>query len=259
MIDKKKVNRNFSKGAKTYDEYALIQRHMADKLGIFIEDSEEIFNILEIGCGTGIFSEKILDKFPNSNIDFLDISPEMIKNIKDKLGSREKLNYIVEDIENYKPEKKYDLIFSNATFQWIQNKKELFGHLDSLINYGGLILFSTFGKDTYCELRESLKAIDSSLEYSQNFISLEELKGILGDRYKILAAEEERVKEEYTCVMDFLKMIKGIGANSALSQSKPFTRDKFNRLDEEYRKKYCSGDSIEVTNHLIYMILGKSY
>jgi len=259
MIDKKKVNRNFSKGAKTYDEYALIQRHMADKLGIFIEDSEEVFNILEIGCGTGIFSEKILNKFPNSNIDFLDISHDMIKNVKDKIGSKENLNFIVEDIEKYQPQKKYDLIFSNATFQWIQNKKGLFDHLDSFLKPGGLILFSTFGKDTYCELRESLKSIDPDLEYSQNFISLEDLKKVLDDKYKILAAEEERIKENYHCVMDFLKMIKGIGANSALSNSKPFTRDKFNRLEDEYRKNYCSGDSIEVTNHLIYMILGKNY
>lgn len=259
MIDKKKVNRNFSKGAKTYDEYALIQRHMADKLDIFIEGSEEVFNILEIGCGTGIFSQKILKKFPNSKIDLLDISDDMIRNIKDKIGSRENLNYIVEDVETYKPEKKYDLIFSNASFQWINNQKGLFNHLYSILNFGGLILFSTFGKDTYYELRESLKSIDSSLEYSQNFVSLEELKEILGDRYKILAAEEERLKENYNCVMDFLKMIKGIGANSALSNSKPFTRDKFNRLEQEYRVNYCSGDSIEVTNHLIYMILGKNY
>jgi malonyl-CoA O-methyltransferase len=259
MIDKKKVNRNFSKGASTYDEYALIQRHMAEKLDIFIEGSEKVFNVLEIGCGTGIFSEKILKKFPNSKIDFLDISSDMIKNMKEKIGTKENLNYIVEDIENYKPEKKYDFIFSNASFQWIHNQEGLFNHLYSILNFGGFILFSTFGKDTYCELRESLKAIDPSLEYSQNFISLKELKEIIQDKYEILATEEERVKEDYDCVMDFLKMIKGIGANSALSQSKPFTRDKFNRLEEEYRKNYCSGESIEVTNHLIYMILGKSY
>jgi malonyl-CoA O-methyltransferase len=257
MIDKNKVNRNFSKGAKTYDKYALIQKHMADKLDILVHNSEEKFNILEVGCGTGIFSEKILEKFPNSNIDFLDISSHMIDAAKEKFGVSDSIDYIVEDVEKYNPDKKYDLIFSNAAFQWINNQKGLFDQLDTILDVGGAILFSTFGKDTYFELRESLKTIDSTLEYSQNFTTLEELKKVTQNKYKVLSSDEERVKENYDSVMGFLKMIKNIGANSALSKSKPFTKKKFDDLERAYRENYCFENMIEVTNHLIYMVLIK--
>ncbi|WP_319204234.1 malonyl-ACP O-methyltransferase BioC [uncultured Ilyobacter sp.] len=257
IIDKKRVNQNFSRGAKTYDNYAQVQRHMADKLEIFVHGSKKEYNILEVGCGTGIFSEKILKRFPNSKIDLLDISPAMVETAKDKLGDSPKLNFIVDDVENYSPEKKYDLIFSNATFQWIDDQKRLFSHLYSLLDYGGKIAFSTFGNKTYFELRESLSTLDPELKYSQKFVKLDEVIEVVNKDYRILAADEDFFIENFENVMDFLKSIKGIGSNSALSNKRNFTREKFRALDKIYRDKFGDKNNINVTNHLIYMVLEK--
>jgi malonyl-CoA O-methyltransferase len=256
-IDKKRVSQNFSRGAKTYDTYADVQRHMADKLEIFVHGSNKKYNILEIGCGTGIFSEKLLKRFPDAKIDLLDISPAMVETAREKLNNHSNLNFIVEDVENYRPAKKYDLIFSNATFQWMNDQNELFKHLYSILDYGGKIVFSTFGEKTYFELRESLKSLDPDLKYSQRFIKLSELRDIVEQKYRVLAADEDFFMENYKSVMSFLKAIKGIGSNSALSNKRNFTREKFKALDKIYRKKYGNEDKIDVTNHLIYMVLEK--
>lgn len=256
-IDKKRVSQNFSRGAKTYDKYAEVQRHMANKLEIFVHGSDKEYNILEIGCGTGIFSEKILKRFPNSKIDLLDISHAMIETSRKKLGSNPNLNFIVEDVESYNPEKKYDLIFSNATFQWMNDQNELFKHLYSILDYGGKIVFSTFGEKTYFELGESLKSLDPELKYSQRFISLSEMKDIVEKKFRVLVADEDFFMESYDNVMAFLKAIKGIGSNSALSNKRNFTREKFKALDKIYRKKYGNENKIDVTNHLLYMVLEK--
>ncbi len=257
IIDKKRVSQNFSRGAKTYDMYAEVQRHMADKLEIFIHGSKKRYNILEIGCGTGIFSQKIVKRFPNSKVDFLDISSAMVEAAKEKLGDKPDFNFIAEDAENYKPEKKYDLIFSNATFQWINNQEGLFEHLYSILDYGGKIAFSTFGDKTYLELRESLKSLDPDLKYSQRFFKLSEIRDIAEKKYRVLAADEDFFMENFSNIMEFLKVIKGIGSNSALSDKKNFTRGKFKALDKIYREKYGDEDKIDVTNHLIYMVLEK--
>ncbi|WP_319371338.1 malonyl-ACP O-methyltransferase BioC [uncultured Ilyobacter sp.] len=257
IIDKKRVSQNFSRGAKTYDTYAEVQRHMADKLEIFVHGSKKAYNILEVGCGTGIFSEKIMKRFPSSKIDLLDISPAMVEAAREKLGEAPNLNFIVDDVENYNPSKKYDLIFSNATFQWIDDQSRLFDHLYSILDYGGKIAFSTFGNKTYFELRESLNNLDPELKYSQKFVKLSEIIEIVNNNYRVLAADEDFFVENFENVMDFLKAIKGIGSNSALSNKRNFTREKFKALDKIYREKYGDDDHINVTNHLIYMVLEK--
>jgi len=257
MIDKNKVNRNFSKGADTYDKAAIIQKYMADKIEIFINGSKKNYKILEIGCGTGIFSKKILNSFTNSRVDFLDISPGMLEKAKEKLGEEERIRYILNDIEQHQPEEKYDIIFSNATFQWIENQENLFRHLYSILDFGGKIVFSTFGKKTYCELRESFKSIDGNLCFSQDFITSKTLKEIVEENFMVLVSDEEYMIESYPDVITFLKMIRNIGANSAMGGDQYLTKGRLVKLEDIYMSKYGDGTKIDVTNHLIYMVLEK--
>jgi len=56
-----KIGRNFSKYAPTYDTHAQLQKLMAEKLASFLpNDTPE--QILEIGCGTGLFTKYLLAK-----------------------------------------------------------------------------------------------------------------------------------------------------------------------------------------------------
>ncbi len=110
MIEKKSVEKNFSKGAESYDKYAIVQKYMAEKLFEIIKTKGENYKeIIEIGCGTGIFSEKIVNFFENSNFEFVDISNEMILKAKLKINENENIKYICCDGESYRGEKKYDL------------------------------------------------------------------------------------------------------------------------------------------------------
>jgi len=259
MIDKGRVSRNFSKGASTYDKAAIIQKHMADKMEIFVDGSKEKYRILEVGCGTGIFSEKLLKRFPNSRIDLLDISSSMLEKAREKLGEEERIRYVLSDIEKHLVEEKYDIIFSNATFQWIENQENLFEHLHSILDFGGKIVFSTFGKRTYCELRESFEMMEGSFCFSQDFVSTTTLKELVEERFLLLASDEEYMVESYPSVLDFLKMIKSIGANSATGTGQILTKGSLKELEDIYMKRYGDGTKIDVTNHLIYMVLEKRH
>ncbi len=259
MIDKSKVSKNFSKGAATYDKGALIQKHMAERMEIFLDGSKKEYRILEVGCGTGIFSERLVKRFPNSKIDLLDISKTMLEKAKEKLGEGENLRYIEMDIEEFTPHEKYDLIFSNATFQWIDDQSKLFKQLYNLIDFGGRIAFSTFGKRTYCELKESFDQMEGSFCYSQDFISKLDLRECVEDDFTVLLSDEEYMIESYPSVMDFFKAIKSIGSNSANSGGQILTKGKLKELEDIYMTKYGDGSKIDVTNHLIYMVLEKRH
>ena len=70
------IRQNFSKYAHAYDKHAQLQELMAEKLASFLPD-ERYDQILEIGCGTGLFTKYLLAK-PLKKIFLNDISPEMI-------------------------------------------------------------------------------------------------------------------------------------------------------------------------------------
>ena len=81
-------------------------------------------------------------------------------------------------------------------------------------------------------------------KYSQNFIDFEELKKI----GKIL--KEEYYMEEYKSLLEFLKSIKGIGAQSSLTNKKVLTPNIIKAVEKEYLASY---KKILVSNSLAYV------
>ncbi|PHJ38216.1 hypothetical protein P378_10315 [Desulforamulus profundi] len=80
FIEKEQIRKNFCRGASTYDQYAKVQKKMAQELSNKITAvGKEFREILEIGCGTGFLTELLAREFPRANILALDISPRMIK------------------------------------------------------------------------------------------------------------------------------------------------------------------------------------
>ena len=252
MIIKDKVKRNFSKGAKTYDKFAVVQRHMAFMLESFIDGSDRKLSILEIGSGTGIFTEHLLEKFPHSKIHLLDISEEMLDYSKIKFKKYKNLEYFLGDAEEHGFNEKYDLIVSNASFQWFNDLEKSLEKLRAFLKDGGELFFSIFAEGTYTELRDSFKSVDPEYDFSQKFKSAEE---ILSYNEKLELLEEERYYESYDGIFPFLNAIKNIGANSAKDKQKLLTKNKLKQIEEIYRSKYSRDENLIVTNHLLYFRL----
>ena len=255
MIIKDKVKRNFSKGAKTYDKFAVVQRHMASMLESFIGGSDEMLSILEIGSGTGIFTECLLGKFPNSQIQLLDISEEMLDYSRKKFKKYENLEYFLGDAEEYKFNKKYDLIVSNASFQWFNDLEKSLEKLRDFLKPNGQLIFSIFAEGTYFELRDSFKNVDPEYDFSQKFKSTAEM---LSYSAGLELLKEENYYEFYDGIFPFLNAIKNIGANSAKDKKKLLTKNKLQQIEEIYRSNYSKDGNLRVTNHLLYFRLKNS-
>ena len=61
-IDKAVVVKNFSKYAFSYDQHTDVQNEVAGMLARLLP-KDGVANILEIGCGTGNYTEILKDKF----------------------------------------------------------------------------------------------------------------------------------------------------------------------------------------------------
>jgi malonyl-CoA O-methyltransferase len=82
-LNKAFVQKRFGKGAKEYDDYALVQKRMGqqliEKLLLSRKGTDQPLNILEIGCGTGYVTGLLLERFPQAHITAMDISAEMLE------------------------------------------------------------------------------------------------------------------------------------------------------------------------------------
>jgi len=70
-------------------------------------------NILDIGCGYGFACDWLEAKY-KINCDGIDYTQSVVDYAKSKITTNRKINYYCSDIKTYKPNKKYDLIFSIA-------------------------------------------------------------------------------------------------------------------------------------------------
>jgi trans-aconitate methyltransferase len=96
--------------------------------------------ILEIGCGTGIATEQIYNKW-NSNIIAIDPGLELIEIAQKKGLDNSKIEYINCKYEDFNSHEKFDAIFSATAFHWLDKKTKYKKSKELLNENGKLILF----------------------------------------------------------------------------------------------------------------------
>ena len=84
--------------------------------------------IVDLGCGPGNSTELLRQRWPDAAIIGIDNSPEMLAQAK---ANHPGWQWVLGNIEAWKPEPAADLIFSNAALHWVPGHATLFR---SLIN-----------------------------------------------------------------------------------------------------------------------------
>ena len=97
------VSARFAAAAKTYDLVSGVQRAVAEKLSAFLPPPEATCTVLEIGCGTGLFTELLTKRFPLASIDAVDISGPMIDAARKRIGQCERVRCHAADARRFCP------------------------------------------------------------------------------------------------------------------------------------------------------------
>lgn len=221
-ISKARVQKSFGQNAITYDQYAVVQKEMAMELLEKIKSTDHRFqNILEIGCGTGFLTELLATEYPKAQITATDIAPEMLTAASKKFADFSNIKYLALDGENLRANKAisdqtFDLIVSNAAFQWFTEYTDTFTQYHNYLKSGGYLIFSTFGAGTFRELYSCL--FKEQAKNREPFIDKGWLRRSIAEAgFELYDIEESTKIEYFKSCRDFLKAIKMIGAHHYLT------------------------------------------
>ncbi len=276
------IGRQFSRSAAgSYDTNSHVQRGMAKRLAASLKqwmgdkDLNEI-NILEIGCGTGTLTEMLVNEWPCASITAIDIAPAMIQAAEERIclstsndfncskGHSSHVRFLLGDVEMWAtdaPASSFDLIVSNACFQWLSDPRQTLEQLGRLLRAGGLLAFATFGTDTFHELHSSFYEAYHTIgmepqRHGLSFQSADQWERFLSETgFSSISCEQFCCKEEYPSVRDFLLSVKAQGASTseAAIPGHQVSRHLFENMYKAYESKFSTPSGVSATYDLLFI------
>jgi len=145
-----------------------------EKVSKGIKPTNEKIIILDLGCGTGLELNNIFKKCPNTQIDCLDLSKEMLEVLKEKYKRKKnQINLIVDSYLDYEFKKgNYNYIISVMTVHHLlyETKYKLYKKIYNALKPGGIYIEGDYIVNQSKEIK-----------LKQEYLKLKERKNIKED------------------------------------------------------------------------------
>ena len=250
------IRKAFDKAAPRYDEYAVLQRavadHLLDTLSLFTISPD---TMVDLGAGTGYCAPYLAKRFPKSKLMLCDISYRMLKEAKKKPERWFKpRSYICADINRLPfADASVDLLFSSLSFQWCSNLDLLFEECNRVLSPDGLLVFSSLGPDTLKELRGAFSS-QGSATFVHDFIDMHDVgDALIRAGFSAPVLETERLVMTYPTMKAVMQDLRGIGAvNQSTNRRRGLsTRKLFDAAESAYETHRHNGE-LPATYEVVY-------
>lgn len=267
MLNKRRINEDFSKAAETYDDAAIVQHEICDRALERLQMLKlQPGTILDIGSGTGRSVRGLQALFPSSCVIASDFALPMLQQVKQNQGSFHKnVSSICCDAERLAiKSESVDLIFSTSTFQWSEDLNQIFLECSRILKQDGVLLFTTFGPDTLKELRKSWAMVDIH-EHVHRFMDMHHIGDMLqGNHYADPVVDMELITLEYQQARQLLRDLKATGSrgkfatNDAGGHSGLMGKTKFQQFEATYETYRQKNGLLPASYEVIYGYARKS-
>lgn len=92
--------------------------------------------VYDLGCGPGNSTALLLERFPAAEVTGIDNSPAMLEAAR---AACPEATFRFADLADWAPEGSVDLLFSNATFQWVPDHLAVLERLAASLAEGGVL------------------------------------------------------------------------------------------------------------------------
>ena len=248
--DKSLISRRFAHALSTYEEEAQVQAQVGDTLLAYLAETLPRVNprnALEIGCCTGILTEKIVARLSSLvQLTVCDLVAAFQSCIDTRSRAwRQYVSFLAGDIEKVELPQSYDLILSSSTLHWVHDLPGLSEKLARHLEKGGALAIALYGPDNFSEIRE---ITGSGLPYCD----LEGLCRILSRHFHILLARENREALWFADPLALLRHLRATGVNAFSATG--WTRGRLAAFADAYRERFGGERGVRLTYHPLYLV-----
>lgn len=268
-IDKARARRSFGRAAETYDAAAILQKMVREEMLARLDLVKLNPNvILDAGCGTGLASHALQQRYAQSQVLSLDFAHPMLQKTRSTrrqvgllhqlkhLISGRKENLLCADIESLPlADGSVGLVWSNLAVQWCNDLDKALAEFHRVMQPESLLMFSTFGPDTLRELRTATDAAsDNSYTSVSRFIDMHDIgDALVRAGFSAPVLDVERFTLTYDDVKSVMRDLKSIGAHNATDGRARGLMGKayFDRLAQSY-EQFRQNGKLPATFEVVY-------
>ena len=244
------IAERFGTAVNGYESHAHVQRLAAARLAkrIAALDLPRRPRILEIGCGTGLFTRALAEHIGEADWTITDIAGPMVDAARSSCPLIGTSCFLALDGEH--PEAlegaTFDLICSNFAMQWFDDLNSGLGRLASYLAPGGHLMITTLAQDTFCEWRDAHRA-ERLPAGARSFPACTEIALSPPTATVSGSVEEERLITSEGDGLAFLRGLKHIGATKPAEGLAPLSASALKRVIARF-----NDSGAHVTYHIAY-------
>lgn len=255
-LDRRLLLKAFDRAASSYEQTAFLSEEIGRRLleslaGVRITPR----CILEIGAGSGIFTRALRRQYPKTKLVALDLSHAMLCEARRRTRRLFSNQRFVRGDMTALPlaSDSVDLSVSNIALPWCRSLTVTFAELHRVTKPGGLVLFSTLGRDTLTELRDAWKVADDYV-HVHAFIDMHDVgDALLMAGFADVVVHAERLTIEYDDVKQLMSDLKTAGAqNVAHGRRRGLTGQVALRSMLRAYERYRSDGKLPATYEVVY-------
>lgn len=129
---------------------------------------------LDAGCGSGRLTSELAARLPRGRVVGCDLSENMARAAARAMAPDERSAVVCADLSALPFRAAFDVIFSTATFHWIQDHDRLFAQLRGALRHGGRMEAQCGGGPNLAAIHARADSLAGELPFRPAFVSWEE-------------------------------------------------------------------------------------
>jgi SAM-dependent methyltransferase len=252
IYNRKLVKLHRDRAVSNFHQHDFLLNHTLQDLLERIQDHNKTYSLaLDLGCGTGQFSKKLLNNnLVIENLIQADISFKMLQST---FGNRVQLD---EELLPF-TENIFDLVVSNLNLHWVNDLPGTLSQINRILKPQGIFIGSIIGGKSLIELRKVLIEAEGILNHPvashiSPMIDAADAATLL-QRTKFLKPVTDSITltVSYTNLNHLMSDLQGMAQSNCLGHLPPLSRNTIDLANSIYQEKYSENGKLLATFEIV--------